>query len=56
MFSPWAIRPGLTFWGCTQRGALTREFYRQQSFEYHYGRLLPAATENYSHSVVWSAR
>ncbi|MCT2338266.1 putative quinol monooxygenase [Corynebacterium sp. p3-SID1056] len=39
-----------------QRGALTREFYRQQSFEYHYGRLLPAATENYSHSVVWSAR
>lgn len=25
MFSPWAIRPGLTFWGCTQRGALTRQ-------------------------------
>ena len=39
-----------------QRGELTREFYRQQSFEYHYGRLLPEATENYSHSVAWSAR
>ena len=25
MFSPWPIRPGLTFWGCTQRGALTRQ-------------------------------
>ena len=39
-----------------QRGEAVREFYRQQVFDFHYGRLVPARLENYSESVAWSAR
>lgn len=39
-----------------QRGEATREFYRQQSFQFHYGRLLPADPANYSETVRWSVR
>lgn len=38
------------------RGEASREFYRQQSFDFHYGRLLPAAVDNYSESILWTAR
>ena len=39
-----------------QRGEVSREFYRHQPFEYHYGRLLPADTAHYSHTVIWGAQ
>lgn len=38
------------------RGEPSREFYRQQSFDFHYGRLLPASVDNYSESILWTAR
>ncbi|QPK79115.1 antibiotic biosynthesis monooxygenase [Corynebacterium lizhenjunii] len=38
------------------RGVASREFYRQQPFEFHYGRLLPANVRHYSHTVTWTPR
>lgn len=38
------------------RGEAAREFYRQQRFEFHYGRMLPAAPSDYSETVIWTAR
>lgn len=39
-----------------ERGAASREFYRRQQFEFHYGRLLPASIDNYSETIVWPSR
>lgn len=39
-----------------ERGEASREFYRQQAFEFQYGRMVPAQVSRYSESVVWTAR
>ncbi|MDO4761634.1 MAG: antibiotic biosynthesis monooxygenase [Corynebacterium sp.] len=35
------------------RGAVSREFYRQQVFAFRYGRVEPATAANLSHTIVW---
>ncbi|MFV8382406.1 putative quinol monooxygenase [Corynebacterium hindlerae] len=38
------------------RGEPSREFYRQQAFELHYGMFLPREPERYAETVRWGAR
>lgn len=37
------------------RGEVSREFYRRQEFQFHYGRLQPVRAEDISHTIEWRA-